>query len=121
MTFRDGKCCEHCLIGGTILTMYGRVQVYECELGNRNSDKDCCIGFFEPCDYYHGCFTSRSVWPSKENRPAKFKYNRISKTDMRKSKECLKEERKQQEENAKERERLRNEAFELLKRAEAIK
>ena len=121
MTNRDDMCCEHCLIGGTILTMYGRVRVFECELGHRNSDRDCCIGFFEPCDYYSNCFTSRSTWPSKRDLPAKFKYNRIPRSEMRKSKECLKEEKEDGERKNKEREQLRNKAFELLKQAEAIK
>ena len=121
MTFRDGKCCEHCLVGGTILTMMGRARVYECELEKRNSDRDCCIGFFEPCDYYPRCFTSRSVWPSKENLPPVFKYNRVDISKMRKSKNCLKEEKEDLEKKIKEREKLRNEAFELLKRAEGIK
>ncbi len=121
MTYHDGKCCEHCLIGGTILTMMGNARVYECELGHRDSDRDCCIGFFEPCDYYPNCFTSRSVWPSKADRPAKFKYERISMSKMRKSERCLREEKEEQERNAKERERIRNQAFELLKQAEDIK
>jgi hypothetical protein len=114
-------CCEHCLIGGTILTMYGHARVYECELGHRNNDRDCCIGFFEPCDYYPNCFTFRSTWPSKRDLPAKFKYTRIRKSDMRKSKECLKEEKEDQERITKERERLRNKAFELMREAENLK
>jgi hypothetical protein len=102
--------------------MMGTIRVFECELHHRDSDRDCCIGFFEPCDYYPNCFTtSRSVWPSKENRPSKFKHNRISMSEMKKSERCLREEKEEQERNAKERERLRNEAFELLKQAEAIK
>lgn len=121
MTSRDGKCCEHCLIGGSILSMYGRVRVFECELGHRNSDRDCCIGFFEPCDYYPNCFTSRSTWPSEKDLPAKFKYNRIPRTEMRKSSECLKEEKEEEDRKNKERERLRNKAFELLKEADDIK
>ena len=121
MTLEDGKCCEHCLIGGTILTMYGRARVYECELGHRNSDRDCCIGFFEPCDYYPNCFTSRSVWPSKSDRPAKFKYERIPMSKMRKSNGCLKEEKEEEDRKNKEHERLRNKAFELLKEADDIK
>jgi hypothetical protein len=121
MTSRDGKCCEHCLIGGTIITMYGKARVYECELGQRNSDRDCCIGFFEPCDYYPGCFTSRSTWPSKLDRPAKFKYERIEQSKMRKSKECLKEEKEDQDRISKERENLRNQALELLKKAESLR
>ncbi len=121
MTIRDGMVCEHCLIGGSVLSMYGRVRVFECELGHRNNDKDCCIGFFEPCDYYPNCFTSRSTWPSKENRPAKFKYTRIPRSEMRKSVECLKEEKEDENKKNKEREQLRDKAFELLKQAEAIK
>lgn len=121
MTNDDEMCCEHCLIGGSIFSMYGRIRVFECELGYRNSNRDCCIGFFEPCDYYPNCFTSRSTWPSKEDRPAKFKYARIKKSDMRKSKECVKEEKENQERINKEKEHLRNKAFELLKEAESLK
>jgi hypothetical protein len=40
---------------------------------------------------------------------------------MRKSERCLREEKEEQERNAKERERIRNQAFELLKQAEDIK
>jgi hypothetical protein len=40
---------------------------------------------------------------------------------MRKSKECLKEEKEDQERLLKEKERLRNKAFELMREAENLK
>lgn len=118
MTQYDGMCCEHCLIGSKVLSMMGWIRVFECEKGFRDSDRDCLSGFFDPCDYYQTCFTDRMH--SKDGK-AHFRYKRIKRSEMRKSENCLKDEKEEQEHNAKERERLRNEAFELLKQAEAIK
>jgi hypothetical protein len=98
--------------------MMGWYRVFECEKGFRDSDRDCLSGFLEPCDYYQNCFTDRMH--SKDGK-SHFRYNRIKRSEMRESKNCLEDKKEEQERNTKERERLRNEAFELLKQAEAIK
>ena len=118
MTANDGMCCEHCLIGGSVLSMMGWIRVFECEKGFRDSDKDCLSGFFEPCDYYFNCFTDRV---RSEDGKAHFRYKRIKRSEMRKSESCIKQEQEEKEERDKERERLRNEAFKLLKQSEELR
>jgi len=119
------KVCEHCLIGILLSSMYGRFRVYECELGIH--DKDFLAGFEEPCVAYPSCGTSKLVLKSYNNgkdkgweREYKFKYKRIPISKMRKSEDCLRQEREEAADRKEGVERIRTEAMNLLRRADAL-
>lgn len=107
----DSKVCEHCLLGVAIYTFYGRYRVYECELNIY--PKDCLAGFYEPCRGYH-CGTG------KRGEDWKPKYKQISESDMRKSKDCLDDEREERRYRDEKAARLRKEAEELLLKAREL-
>jgi hypothetical protein len=101
--------CEHCLIGMSIYSLYGRQRVYECDLDLHQ--KDCLAGFFEPCD-------GSSCGNYNRNKGEWiFKYKQISSSFMRKSEECLQQEREERQEREEKARRLRKKAEELLLRA----
>jgi len=119
------EVCEHCLIGMLLTSMYGRFRVYECELGIH--DKDWLAGFEEPCVAHPSCGTSKRVLKSYNHgkdkgweREYKFKYKRIPISEMRKSKDCIWQEQEEATDRKKEVERIRTEAMDLMRRADAL-
>lgn len=106
----DGKVCEHCLLGILVYSLYGTKRVYECELGIKYMHKDLLAGFTDPCDgYYCGTGKRGEKWSPK--------YNRISYSQMRKSEECISNERREKEDRKKQANKLRKQAEELLLQA----
>jgi hypothetical protein len=106
----DGKVCEHCLLGILVYSLYGQKRVYECELGIKYMHKDLLAGFTDTCDgYYCGNGKRGEAWVPK--------YERISYSQMRKSEECLSDERREKEYNSEKANKLRKQAEELLMQA----
>jgi hypothetical protein len=119
------EVCEHCLIGIFLTSMMGRFRVYECEMGIH--DKDFLAGFTEPCVNYLPCRTERRVLKSynqgkdKEwGYEYKFKYKRIPIAEMRKSKDCIRQEQEEEAARKKEAEELSAKAMDLLRRADTL-
>lgn len=117
----SGTVCEHCLIGIELISMMGRSRVYECEKGIH--PKDCLAGFFEPCDGYPSCFSEgrekvKGMWVY--NRKFRFRYKRIPVSQMKKSEDCIRDEKEEAEKRRKEVERLRKGAEDLLLKAREL-
>lgn len=104
------KVCEHCLLGMVLYSLYGNFRVYECKLNIHN--KDCLAGFYEPCNGYY-C----SVGKRETLKP---KYKLIEERDMKKSEDCLQQEKEELQERKEKADRLRKEAEELLFKAREI-
>lgn len=102
------KVCEHCQIGMSLYTFYGRQRVYECALNQHH--KDCLAGFYEPCEGYH-------CGNGKRGEDWKPKYKQIPIDQMKKSEECLQQELEEKQERDQKAARLRKEAEELLLKA----
>jgi hypothetical protein len=105
------EVCEHCQIGMSLYTFYGRQRVYECDLNQY--PKDCLAGFFEPCEGYH-------CGNGKRGDDWKPKYKQIPIFRMKKSEECLQQEREEQKDRDDKARRLRKEAEELLLKAREL-
>ena len=119
------EVCEHCLIGILVTSMYGRFRVYECEMGIH--DKDWLAGFERPCVAHPSCETSKQVLKSYNHgkdkgweREYKFRYKRIPFSEMRKSEECIRQEREMEAARKKEAEQLRAKAIELIRQADRV-
>lgn len=109
----DGKTCEHCLIGITCYSLYGKFKVYECEKGERYMQQDLIAGFIEPCYGYH-CGTG------KRGETWKPKYKRIPTSQMRKSESCIQDEEEESESRRKDADSLKKQALELLLKAKEL-
>jgi len=110
---RDGKVCEHCLLGIVMISFYGNFRVYECEKGIEYEPKDWLAGFSNPCEGFH-CGTGKR---GEKWTPT---YKRILMSQMRKSKSCIEDEKKEAEKRRKEAEELRKEALILIRKADAL-
>jgi len=105
------KVCEHCQIGMSLYTFYGRQRVYECKLNLY--PKDCLAGFYEPCEGYH-------CGNGKRGEDWKPKYKQISISSMKKSEECLQQELEEKRDRDQKAARLRKEAEKLLLQAREL-
>lgn len=110
---QDGKVCTHCLLGIVCLSLYGKFRVYECEKGIEYMCKDLLAGFVEPCDGYHCGYGKRG----EKWRP---KYKRIHWSEMRKSEDCIQDEKEDTEKRHREAEQLRKEAMDLMVKAKEL-
>ncbi len=119
------EVCEHCLIGVVIDSLWGPFQVYKCELDQYHG-QEWLGGFEKPCEG-HQCKTEKQVLRSynhgKDKRwewEYKFRYKRIPRDQMRKSEDCLRQEREEEAARKGKAEALRRKAMEILREADQV-
>ncbi len=117
------KVCEHCRIGRNLYSFYGTFRVYECVKDIHS--KDWLAVFEKPCDGSY-CVTKKMCsWKEAKKHGDwfyryKFPYKLIPRSEMKKSEDCIRQEKEERKEKKEEAERLRSQAEDLFIKARLL-
>lgn len=116
------KVCEHCRIGMKLYSLYGTFRVYECIKDIH--PKDWLAGFNEPCDGNYCTDRKKNTFAQVKAGAPWYTYTRrykqISRSEMKKSEDCIRQEEEERKEKKKEAERLRSKAEDLIIKARSL-
>lgn len=111
--------CEHCRINIMVYGLYGKFRTYVCARGIKIGE--LLAGSDTPCKGHHQPSCYSSIDGKRHSPlPGKFRYKMIPFSEMKKSEDCLKEEKREKEEKKVEATRMRYEAEDLLIKARKL-